>query len=164
MESLFIRGFLLCFIHCTSLVSPWLSIILDIQYGQNFKSFFGRRQVVCSVLGSFIVKAIKGTRLSQGLNSCRTSKGIADKPQCPSNSFRLQILMAFTLGLGGPPLIYSRPPSFIGKNPFYKYLMLNKHFKFVSGKARTEKKVALSASLSFPLLKYAYTDPAHKSF
>ena len=39
--------------------------------------------------------------MSQGLNSCRTSKrGIADKPQCPSNSFRLQILIAFTIESG----------------------------------------------------------------
>ena len=41
--------------------------------------------------------------MSQGLNSCRTSKrGIADKPQCPSNSFRLQILIAFTIESGKP--------------------------------------------------------------
>ena len=46
-------------------------------------------------------KGYKGTGLSQGLNSCRTSKrGIADKPQCPSNSFRLQILIAFTIESG----------------------------------------------------------------
>ena len=48
-------------------------------------------------------KGYKGTGLSQGLNSCRTSKrGIADKPQCPSNSFRLQILIAFTIEFGKP--------------------------------------------------------------
>ena len=39
--------------------------------------------------------------MSRSLNSCRTSKrGIADKPQCPSNSFRLQILIAFTIESG----------------------------------------------------------------
>ena len=39
--------------------------------------------------------------MSQSLNSCRTSKrGIADKTQCPSNSFRLQILIAFTIESG----------------------------------------------------------------
>lgn len=41
--------------------------------------------------------------MSQGLNSCQTSKrGIADKPQCPSNSFRLQIFIAFTIESGKP--------------------------------------------------------------
>ena len=54
-------------------------------------------------------KGYKGTGLSQGLNSCRTSKrGIADKPQCPSNSFRLQILIAFTIESGKPSAYFIR--------------------------------------------------------
>ena len=60
-------------------------------------------------LDIFIVKGYKGTGLSQGLNSCRTSKrGIADKPQCPSNSFRLQILIAFTIESGKPSAYFIR--------------------------------------------------------
>ena len=90
-------------------------------------------------------KGYKGTGLSQGLNSCRTSKrGIADKPQCPSNSFRLQILITFTIESGKSfayfillVLIF-----LLEQSLFYKHPMLGKHFKLcLLGKARMEKKV-----------------------
>ena len=65
-------------------------------------------------------KGYKGTGLSRSLNSCRTSKrGIADKPQCPSNSFRLQILIAFTIESGKPyAYLFEAPSSFYWDKSF----------------------------------------------
>ena len=77
-------------------------------------------------------KGYKGTGLSQGLNSCRTSKrGIADKPQCPSNSFRLQILIAFTIESGkSSAYVIRRAFIFLlEQSLFYKYPILGKCFK-----------------------------------
>ena len=58
--------------------------------------------------------------MSRSLNSCRTSKrGIADKPQCPSNSFRLQILIAFTIESGKPyAYLFEAPSSFYWDKSF----------------------------------------------
>ena len=115
-------------------------------------------------------KGYKGTGLSRSLNSCRTSKrGIADKPQCPSNSFRLQILIAFTIesGKSSAYLIRRAFIFLLEKILFYKYLMLNKHFKVcLLGKARTEKKVPSTLcllSLSPPSRNTLHTDRAHQS-
>ena len=110
-------------------------------------------------------KGYKGTGLSQSLNSCRTSKrGIADKPQCPSNSFRLQILIAFTIE-SGKSFAYLIRRVFIfllEQSLFYKYLMLDKRFKVCPlRKGRTEKKVPSTLcllSLSPPSRNTLHTD------
>ena len=83
--------------------------------------------------------------MSQSLNSCRTSKrGIADKPQCPSNSFRLQILIAFTIESGKSSAYFIRRAFIflLEQILFYKYSILGKYFKvYPLRKVRTEKKV-----------------------
>ena len=90
-------------------------------------------------------KGYKGTGLSQGLNSCRTSKrGIADKPQCPSNSFRLQILIAFTIESGKSSAYFIRRAFIflLEQSLFYNPPILDNCFKVCPpGEARTEKKV-----------------------
>ena len=90
-------------------------------------------------------KGYKGTGLSKSLNSCRTSKrGIADKPQCPSNSFRLQILIAFTIESEKSSAYFIRRAFIflLEQILFYKYSILGKCFKVCPpGEARTEKKV-----------------------
>ena len=101
-------------------------------------------------------KGYKGTGLSQGLNSCRTSKrGIADKPQCPSNSFRLQILIAFTIESGKSPTYFIRRTFIflLEQILFYKYPIWDKCFKVCPlRKVRTEKKVpGTLCLLSLPL-------------
>ena len=115
-------------------------------------------------------KGYKGTGLSQGLNSCRTSKrGIADKPQCPSNSFRLQILIAFTIesGKSSAYLIRRAFIFLLEQSLFYKYPMLGKHFKVCPlRKSRTEKKVPSTLcllSLSPSSRNTLHTDRAHQS-
>lgn len=83
--------------------------------------------------------------MSQGLNSCRTSKrGIADKPQCPSNSFRLQILIAFTIESGKPSayFILLGLIFLLEQILYFCEAIAGKHFKVCpQGKARMEKKV-----------------------
>ena len=90
-------------------------------------------------------KGYKGTGLSQGLNSCRTSKrGIADKPQCPSNSFRLQILIAFTIESGKPSayFILLGLIFLLEQILYFCEAIAGKYFKVCPpGEARTEKKV-----------------------
>ena len=90
-------------------------------------------------------KGYKVTGLNQGLNSCRTSKrGIADKPQCPSNSFRLQILIAFTIE-SRKSFAYLIRRAFIfllEQILYFCEAMLVELFKVCPlGKARMEKKV-----------------------
>ena len=105
--------------------------------------------------------------MSQSLNSCRTSKrGIADKPQCPSNSFRLQILIAFTIESGKSSAYFIRRAFIflLEQILFYKYSILGKYFKVCPlRKARTEKKVPgtlclLSLSLSLSSRNTLHTD------
>ena len=90
-------------------------------------------------------KGYKVTGLSQGLNSCRTSKrGIADKPQCPSNSFRLQILIAFTIesGKSSAYFILLVLIFLLEQSLYFCEAMLVELFKVCPlGKARMEKKV-----------------------
>ena len=90
-------------------------------------------------------KGYKGTGLSQGLNSCRTSKrGIADKPQCPSNSFRLQILIAFTIESGKPSayFILLGLIFLLEQILYFCEAIAGKHFKVCPlGKARMEEKM-----------------------
>ena len=90
-------------------------------------------------------KGYKGTGLSQGLNSCRTSKrGIADKPQCPSNSFRLQILIAFTIesGKSSAYFILIMLIFLLEQRLYFCETIVGKYFKLCPlGKARTEKEV-----------------------
>ena len=100
-------------------------------------------------------KGYKGTGLSQGLNSCRTSKrGIADKPQCPSNSFRLQILIAFTIESGKSSayfilimLIFYWNKSFFINAPYWAS---TSKFVLQERLERRRKCQALSASCPFP--------------
>ncbi len=114
-------------------------------------------------------KGYKGTGLSQGLNSCRTSKrGIADKPQCPSNSFRLQILIAFTIESGKPFayfILFVR--IFLLEQSLFYIPHTDKYFKVcLLGKARMEKKVPSNLcilSLSPPSRNTLHTDRAHQS-
>ena len=91
--------------------------------------------------------------MSRSLNSCRTSKrGIADKPQCPSNSFRLQILIAFTIESGKSSAYFIRRAFIflLEQSLFYKYSILGKSFKVCSlRKVRTEKKVPGTLCLRF---------------
>ena len=107
-----VRGFFVIesFIVLNSI--PCFSFIVASQYEQVFQSLSdeeGYPDKLRTFLDIFIVKGYKGTGLSQGLNSCRTSKrGIADKPQCPSNSFRLQILIAFSIESGKPYAYFIR--------------------------------------------------------
>ena len=90
-------------------------------------------------------KGYKGTGLSQSLNSCRTSKrGIADKPQCPSNSFRLQILIAFTIesGKSSAYFILIMLIFLLEQILYFCGTIVGKYFKVCpQGKARTEKEV-----------------------
>ena len=100
-------------------------------------------------------KGYKGTGLSQSLNSCRTSKrGIADKPQCPSNSFRLQILIAFTIESGKPYAYFIRSTFIflLEQSLFFKYPIWGKYFKVcLLMKQRWRRKCqAPSASVPFP--------------
>ena len=113
-------------------------------------------------------KGYKSTGLSQGLNSCRTSKrGIADKPQCPSNSFRLQILIAFTIesGKSSAYFILIMLIFLLEQSLFYKYPMLGKHFKVCPlRKSRMEEKVPSTLCLlSLPSRNTLHTDRAHQS-
>ena len=91
--------------------------------------------------------------MSQGLNSCRTSKrGIADKPQCPSNSFRLQILIAFTIESGKSSAYFIRRAFIflLEQSLFYNPPILDNCFKVCPpGEARTEKKVPGTLRLRF---------------
>ena len=102
-------------------------------------------------------KGYKGTGLSQGLNSCRTSKrGIADKPQCPSNSFRLQILIAFTIesGKSSAYLIRRALIFLLEQSLYFCETIVGKCFKvYPLRKVRMEKKVPSTLcllSLSLP--------------
>ena len=115
-------------------------------------------------------KGYKGTGLSQSLNSCRTSKrGIEDKPQCPSNSFRLQILIAFTIESEKSSAYFIRRAFIflLEQILFYKYSILGKCFKVCPlGKARMEKKVPSThciLSLSPSSRNTLHTDRAHQS-
>ena len=100
-------------------------------------------------------KGYKGTGLSRSLNSCRTSKrGIADKPQCPSNSFRLQILIAFTIESGKSSayfilimLIFYWNKSFFINAPYWAS---TSKFVLQERLERRRKCQALSASCPFP--------------
>ena len=100
-------------------------------------------------------KGYNGTGLSQSLNSCRTSKrGIADKPQCPSNSFRLQILIAFTIESGKSSayfilimLIFYWNKSFFINAPYWAS---TSKFVLQERLERRRKCQALSASCPFP--------------
>ena len=110
-------------------------------------------------------KGYKGTGLSQGLNSCRTSKrGIADKPQCPSNSFRLQILIAFTIESGKSTAYFILLVLIflLEQSLYFCEAMLVELFKVCPlGKARMEKKVPSTLcllSLSPPSRSTLYTD------
>ena len=103
--------------------------------------------------------------MSQSLNSCRTSKrGIADKPQCPSNSFRLQILIAFTIESGKSSAYFIRRAFIflLEQILFYKYLMLGKYLK-VCPPGKSHEGVCAKHSLPpfpFPVLqKYASHRP-----
>ena len=115
-------------------------------------------------------KGYKGTGLSQGLNSCRTSKrGIADKPQCPSNSFRLQILIAFTIESGKPSayFILLGLIFLLEQILYFCEAIAGKHFKVCPlGKARMEEKMPSTLwllSLSPPSRNTLHTDRAHQS-
>ena len=100
-------------------------------------------------------KGYKGTGLSQSLNSCRTSKrGIADKPQCPSNSFRLQILIAFTIE-SGKSFAYLFRRAFIfllEQSLYFCETIVGKPSKFVRQERLgwRRKCPVLSASFPFP--------------
>ena len=114
-------------------------------------------------------KGYKGTGLSQGLNSCRTSKrGIADKPQCPSNSFRLQILIAFTIesGKSSAYLIRRALIFLLEQSLYFCETIVGKCFKvYPLRKVRMEKKVPSTfclLSLSPPSRNTLHTDRAHQ--
>ena len=107
--------------------------------------------------------------MSQGLNSCRTSKrGIADKPQCPSNSFRLQILIAFTIESGKSSAFFILLVLiFLLEQIFFYIPHTDKYFKVCPlGKARMEKKVPSTLclrSFSPPSRNTLHTDRVHQS-
>ena len=112
----------------------------------------------------------KGNGLSQGLNSCRNSKrGIADKPQCPSNSFRLQILIAFTIesGKSSAYFILLVLIFLLEQSLYFSETIVGKYFKVCPlGKARMEKKVPSTLcllSLSPSPRNTLHTDRAHQS-
>ena len=109
-------------------------------------------------------KGYKGTGLSQGLNSCRTSKrGIADKPQCPSNSFRLQILIAFTIESGKPYAYFIRSTFiFLLEQSLFINIPYRTRLQSLSaGEPKMEKKVPGTfrfCSLSLPSRNTLHTD------
>ena len=104
--------------------------------------------------------------MSQSLNSCRTSKrGIADKPQCPSNSFRLQILIAFTIE-SGKAFAYLIRRAFIfllEQILFYKSPILDNCFKVYPPRKLHEGSTLFLHSLSPPSRNTLRTDRAHQS-
>lgn len=113
-------------------------------------------------------KGYKGTGLSQSLNSCRTSKrGIADKPQCPSNSFRLQILIAFTIESGKSSAYFIRRAFIflLEQSLFYNAPYIGQLLQSLSSRRGQNGEESARHSLPlfpFPVLqKYASHRPSH---